>query len=264
MFFKENGVITEIISVTKNARTNYTNKSFNNRNYYSLSMRINGTATFMAEDKTFHITPEMVLFIPPNAKYTQSTQNETIIAIHFMAYNYFSGSIETLDLSDVETIKNRFIEIYKIWSEKRQGYKYKAASLFYDLLLILNKTFTDECLGLNSSFEKLADAVDYIHKNFKKEQIKISKLAKMSFMSETYFRKSFKSIFSVSPNKYINGLRLETSTQLLQSGLYSINEVALKSGFSDAKYFSRAFHKKYLKSPCQYAYECLNQPNTNL
>ena len=53
---------------------------------------------------------------------------------------------------------------------------------------------------------KLKKALDYIHANFRHEQISIPKLAAMCTVSETYFRKQFKSIYAVSPTKYILNL----------------------------------------------------------
>ena len=249
MFFQNNDLIFEVINVTKIKRKHRINKSFNNRNYYSLSIRIDGNASFESEDTSFCITPKDILFIPPNISYFQSTENETIIAIHFIAYNYHAKGLETLSLEDESEIKDLFLQIYNVWSQKRNGYKYKCTSIFYDILFNLNQKAENEQLSSSPSFKKIINALDYIHSNFKNEQIQIKDLAKMSYLSETQFRKIFKSCLYISPNKYINGLRLETSTQLLQSGLYTISEVAHKSGFTDVKYFSKAFKSKYSVSP---------------
>lgn len=67
----------------------------------------------------------------------------------------------------------------------------------------------------------------------------------MCFVSETYFRKLFKKLYSVSPKQYIINLKLETAAQLLQSQLYSVNEACDKSGFADPKYFTRLFKSRY-------------------
>ena len=74
----------------------------------------------------------------------------------------------------------------------------------------------------------------------------------MISISEVYFRKIFKKIYKVSPNKYINNLRLEYASQLLQSGLYRIYEISELSGFTDVKYFAKCFKEKYGISPLAY------------
>lgn len=100
--------------------------------------------------------------------------------------------------------------------------------------------------------ERMRLALNFIHQNYKKENISIETLAKTASVSESYFRREFKRIYSVSPGQYIIGLKLEYAAQLLQSRLYTVGEVAEKSGFADTKYFSRIFKRKFAKSPSQY------------
>ena len=84
------------------------------------------------------------------------------------------------------------------------------------------------------------------------EQISVSSLARMCAVSETYFRKQFKKMYSQSPSQYIINLRLECASQLLGSGLYTVAETAEKSGFNDAKYFCRLFKKRYHYTPKEF------------
>ena len=72
-----------------------------------------------------------------------------------------------------------------------------------------------------------------------------SELARMCGVSQVYFRKLFKLRYGTSPKQYINALRLETAAQLLQSQLYSVSEVSEKSGFTDPKYFTKLFTKRF-------------------
>ncbi len=253
MFFDDTDLNVEIIGVYKIKRPAVQNESFNNRHYFSLSFRTKGSATFKFDSETIKVNSEKVLFIPPNASYSQTTDGETVIAIHFMLYNYYSKSPETLRLTLSSDINEKFKTIYTEWSEKRVGYKNRCTSLLYDLFFSFNQEISNNQIDKKPSLGKIQEAVDYIHTNFKREQIQVSNLAQMSFLSETQFRKNFKAIFNISPNRYINNLRLETSIQLLESGLYSIKEVAIKSGFNDVKYFTRTFKEKYKFSPREYA-----------
>ena len=100
---------------------------------------------------------------------------------------------------------------------------------------------------------KIKKALDYIHVHFRSEEISISSLAAMCSVSETYFRKQFKNLYSVPPNQYIINLRLENASQLLQSELYTVAEAAEKSGFNDTKYFSRIFKQHFNMSPKEYS-----------
>ena len=89
----------------------------------------------------------------------------------------------------------------------------------------------------------------YLEENFNSPTLTNKILADKCKISEVYFRKLFKKLNGVSPQKYIINLKLEFAFHLLGSNLYSVSEVSQKSGFQDTKYFSRIFKKRYGYSP---------------
>lgn len=72
----------------------------------------------------------------------------------------------------------------------------------------------------------------------------------------TLFRYVKKS-FGCSTSKYLRNYRLAKALQLIQSGGYSVGEVASLVGYVDAAYFSRVFTKMYGTSPSA----SFNMPN---
>ena len=80
----------------------------------------------------------------------------------------------------------------------------------------------------------------------------------MCGITPEYFRKIFKTYYGVSPIKYINTLKITHAKELLASGMYSVTEAALQSGYTDMSYFSREFKKATEKSPCNYRADSLN------
>ena len=95
-------------------------------------------------------------------------------------------------------------------------------------------------------------AVTYIHSKYTEETISIANLAKMCGVSETHFRKIFFNVKGCSPVDYINSLKLSRAKELLNSGMYTVSEVAEQSGFHDESYFSRFFKKQTGLSPSKY------------
>jgi AraC-like DNA-binding protein len=63
---------------------------------------------------------------------------------------------------------------------------------------------------------------------------------------------SFKKEFSTTVNAYLNNMRLERSKKMLEDDSATINEIALKCGFSDQSYFSKVFSTKYGITPTDY------------
>ncbi len=68
-------------------------------------------------------------------------------------------------------------------------------------------------------------------------------------MSRTAVYNKMKTLTDLAPNDYIRRVRLNKSKALLASRRYSVQEVALMVGFSDAKYFSTCFKKQFGMSP---------------
>lgn len=254
MFFSESDLTFELIGVYKISRgEKYIHESYQ-RQYSSLSIRLMGSADFVFGDKTYAVSSHDILYVPYVSQYKQATENETVISIHFITYNSPPTNIEVYRIEKIDAIKNIFTKMYKIWSEKKQGYKFLCTSLFYNLIYLLNLT-SEQNSATNSVFLRIKPACDYIHQNYKKEDISIAELSNMVHMSEPAFRKNFKRVYLVSPNKYIRLLRLETASKLLQTSNSSIYDIALNSGFTDVKYFSKQFHKRYGKSPKEYQTE---------
>lgn len=253
MFFSENDLSLELLGVFKLTRTSQSIQSNNSRNYDSISLRINGNSKFQVENRCLIVKRGDLLYLPKNAQYSSETYGETIFAIHFINYSFSNkNQIEILSVEDFEKIESLVVEMYKEWKEKRPGYRYKCTSLFYSLMYHLSCQTYANTLGATRCNEKFKIAADYIHAHYRSEHISVSSLARMCAVSETYFRKQFRKLYSQSPSQYIINLRLEFASQLLSSGLYTITETAEKSGFNDTKYFSRLFKKRYHRTPQEY------------
>lgn len=80
----------------------------------------------------------------------------------------------------------------------------------------------------------------------------VSELAKLCHISETRFRIIFKKYFSASPVKYIADLKMANAKRLLESGFYSVSEIAELLCYEDAGYFSKVFKKTVGVSPREY------------
>ena len=253
MFFAENDISLELLGVFKIRREEIALKSASQRNYDSISIRTRGRGFFETPSGKLSVKKGDMLYIPKNAQYNQNTTGESVIAIHFINYSFNkNNNIEKFSVDDIEFAEDIIRQMYDIWKEKKQGYRYKC-TLLYELLYLLNCQEHSKTLEGPSHDMRIKEAVDYIHSNFRSEQIEVSFLADMCLVSETYFRKLFKKLYMISPKQYIINLRLETAIQLLQSELYSVNEVCEKSGFTDPKYFAKLFKKRYNCSPKHFA-----------
>lgn len=83
-------------------------------------------------------------------------------------------------------------------------------------------------------------------------------LAEEIGMSRSQLYRKFKAVLGISPIEYIKDMRLQKAMQLLLTDKYRISEIAYEVGFSDYKYFTNCFTKKFGLSPSKY----LNQYKT--
>ena len=93
-------------------------------------------------------------------------------------------------------------------------------------------------------------AIEFLKKNIYSPSLRIEKLHLLCGISDTYFRKIFKSKFNMTPQKYVLYERITHAKSILESGDFdTIREVALSVGYYDSLYFSKAFKKLYGFSP---------------
>ena len=74
----------------------------------------------------------------------------------------------------------------------------------------------------------------------------------MCGITTTHFSRTFKAMYSTTPVKYINNLRLEKACALLTHTNLSIAEISDQCGFADSSYFSKTFKSAYGQSPANY------------
>lgn len=83
-------------------------------------------------------------------------------------------------------------------------------------------------------------AKQYIEENFD-SQITAEDVARASACSVSHLRMLFKKGFGISPMRYLCHVRVEKAKEMLESGLFCLEEVATSCGFQNIYYFSKVF-----------------------
>lgn len=99
--------------------------------------------------------------------------------------------------------------------------------------------------------KNLNKVLEYIHDHFQ-EDFGLTELAGLVGFSTRYFSELFKISTGSSPFEYLLSFRLSKASQLLRTTNLPVFDVALRSGFSSASNFSRAFRKRYSVAPIKY------------
>lgn len=99
--------------------------------------------------------------------------------------------------------------------------------------------------------ELIMKTQDWIESNYR-ERITLSKLGKaVNTGSKTLIRR-FKKVTGVTPQAYLQKLRIETAKRLLESKVISFNEVTWEVGYNDSSSFHKAFKKETGLTPIDY------------
>lgn len=103
----------------------------------------------------------------------------------------------------------------------------------------------------NGRSQPLWLTLTYIQEHYT-EHITLDELANVSCRNPQYISAMFSKACGMSITQYITGLRVEEAKRLLRATGMPIGEIAARTGYQDAKYFSRVFQRLTGKSPRDY------------
>ena len=92
----------------------------------------------------------------------------------------------------------------------------------------------------------------YISENYFDGNITNTSLAELCGISTVYFRKTFKSVYGISPIKYLHDFRIKKAKAILLSDYESIEQVALSVGYNSIYHFSKMFKTYTGTNPSEY------------
>lgn len=246
MFFETENLSVNILSVLRLEWQERNDRS-DHRPFHALSFRIRGNADMLTADgASVHLETGDIALVPANLIYTQIAEDEQLLVIHFACDEPLPYGVQKFTPKNPEYFERKFNDIYNAWSKKQPGYIHECKSVFYKILLAIERQWNER--RLTTANDKLTEAMEYIHDHFTDRELTVADLARRCGMSDTYFRKLFYSSFSVTPLKYINGLRMTYARELLQSNYYTVEEISEKCGFNNINYFS-LFVKKQTGVP---------------
>jgi len=101
--------------------------------------------------------------------------------------------------------------------------------------------------------KKFLDTLEaWIYGHLSDVTLNVDELARsMGFGRSSFYRK-VNALTGMTPNNYIRKIRMEKSKQMLEESNLTISEIAYKTGFNSAFYFSKCFKEYYGMPPSQF------------
>ena len=214
-----------------------------------LFLNYEGTRDYILEDGTIlHVQPGDLLLMPTGCSYrtfSSSPEGSKGYSVLFNAYHpaekeiVFDSQPRLVGRDQNGFYEEKMRQLVE-WYLQGGFSTLRAKSLLYEILYAIS---TDHSLIQDHPKKKsLLPAIRYMERNLQKT-CAIEQLAEICFMSRSTFHRLFQQEFGDSPLNYHMTMRIKKSRELLQSGLYTVEQVAEIMGFCDTGYFSRMFFK---------------------
>lgn len=231
----------EIISSTRHESKPY--GKIQSRATNGFIFKISGAAEYYMGDRTLSVGEGEMIFLPRGSSYEYRTyggEDNLYTSINFLA-DVESPEIAVYSMENFYRLSFIHQSFSELWRFGSLSDKYACMSVFYDLLSYISKLerVNDAEEG---KYARIEPAVEYMRKHIYECSFRIDKLHARCGISDTYFRRIFKSRFGVTPKEYVTSERISHARSIIESGDYeSIAEVARAVGYSDPLYFSKAF-----------------------
>ena len=144
--------------------------------------------------------------------------------------------------------------------QKKDMYRESVCSLCAMLLVsIARRSQAESVIDLNSSRpetlnEHIRPALQYIEEQYN-QPLKVSEMAAASHLSESHFRRLFEQCMNLTPGDYLNFVRIKNACDFLLQNKYTVEEVAVRVGYSNISTFYRNFNRFIGKSPFKWKNE---------
>ena len=105
--------------------------------------------------------------------------------------------------------------------------------------------------AVEESNRRMLRARDAMDRNYAKT-LDIPTLAKIAYVSEAHFIRTFHATFGETPHRYLRRRRVERAMFLLRETERSVSEICLDVGFTSLGTFGRTFQEIVGESPTSY------------
>lgn len=196
------------------------------------------------DGKILHTEGNTLFYLPKGSNYrvVRISGHGGCYAINFDLSPQLSPAPFMLTLRSPESVRRTYREADRVWSAQSKVALTVAQRSVCDIILA---GYEEEHRAYvpDDRAAQIAPAMEKIHTEFYKNELRISELAALCGMSEVYFRRIFRALHGKGPKEYMIGMRIERARQLLSDGGFSVREVAALCGYFEETHFSREFKR---------------------
>lgn len=233
----------KIISSFQNKNHPY--RKIHNRATHGFIFKISGRSRYIFDGREIILSKGEMIFIPQGSSYEYETigdEGGIYTSINFLA-DIESPEVSVYPMENFYRLGYINQSFSELWRSGTTSDKYTCMSVFYELLSYISN-LESATNSEKKKYEIIEPAIEYMKKHMYDSEFKVDQLHRRCGISDTYFRKIFKSRFGLSPKEYVISERISHARLLIESGDFdSIGEVAGMVGFTDPLYFSKTFRR---------------------
>ena len=229
---------------------------------YQLLYITKGRGVFYSESRGRHKVKEGEMFLLfPGERHTYRPDESTGWNEYWIGFNgaimdewvkngFFSKESPVFNVGINEEIISLYKKAIMIADAQEANYQQALAGIVCNLIsmaiyLSRNMDFSKSDISVQINMAKAA-----VYENV--STITPEKLAEITCMSYSKFRKIFKEYTGFAPSQYIQEVRINMAKELLTNTSRSIKEIAFELGYENKDYFFTAFRKVSGMTPAGY------------
>ena len=166
----------------------------------------------------------------------------------------FSEQTPVLPVKNISLIHKEIQAILSLQNSRPEDYFRRTSHTYNIFALLLENSedpVVDNLTEESRDFSYATYAIRYIQRHFN-EKLTIAELADHIGISRSYLTQLVKEQIGMSPQEYLISFRLEHAAHYLRNSTDPVRYIAQECGYEDSMAFSKAFRKKYGKSPSEY------------
>ncbi len=154
-------------------------------------------------------------------------------------------------IDNAQRFEEKFIKLREEYNNKQQYYSMNCTATLTGILVAAVREYNmPKCIRENDISERV---ISYIRENYQKK-ITYADIAAKFHYHPNHISRIMLSCTGMSLHKFLTSYRIGEAVTFLQSGKYSVREVAELVGIPDISQFSKCFKKYTSNPPSKYRY----------
>lgn len=223
---------------------------------------LKGEGEIVIDNQVIRLTPGHAFFvnIPSNHTYYLPKDSKEWEFIHITLYgeevwrSYHEivkdhGNI--LRLEDTAYPNQLIFKLFDKAVHEEIKDAFESSSFAYTFIMELKRYLLHSTKSSKVFPESISNAVRYMQHHYSNPII-LDDIVEASGLSKYYFSRLFQSIMQTSPMNFLTKIRLNKAIELMNDQNLTIEEIALRVGYSNGNYFTKVFKSIIGMSPGKY------------